>query len=163
MFDLADRPGHKDYLCAGQFTKAKRLTTLRKPVDQVRAQDALTLTVEIISAGTNLGFAKGVNFVIAHDRQAQSPHDYYLLLNNDAVAGPGLVAGLLRALKHEPEAVLAAPRVVSSDSSKREHGVWYHRYLGLLYSRPGTVSLSLFYRLLPAVTAVDWFVNRSTI
>ncbi len=104
----------------------------------------LTLRSKSFPPGTNLGFAKGVNFVIAHDRQAQSPHDFYLLLNNDAVAGPGLVAGLLRALEHEPEAVLAAPRVVSSGSSEREQGVWYHRYLGLLYSRPGRFRFHYF-------------------
>jgi hypothetical protein len=123
--------------------ESEAATTLESAVDQVRAQRA-DFAVEIISAGTNLGFAKGVNFVIAHDRQAQSPHDFYLLLNNDAVAGPGLVAGLLRALECEPEAVLAAPRVVSSGSSEREQGVWYHRYFGLLYSRPGRFRFHYF-------------------
>ena len=137
MLDLADRPGDKDQIYVLDNSQAgEAATTLASTVDQVRAQRA-DFAVEIISAGTNLGFAKGVNFVIAHDQQAESPHDYYLLLNNDAVAGPGLVAELLRALEHEPEAVLAAPRVLSSDSSKREQGIWYHRYLGLLYSRPG--------------------------
>jgi hypothetical protein len=123
--------------------ESEAATTLESAVDQVRAQRT-DFAVEIISAGTNLGFAKGVNFVIAHDRQAQSPHDFYLLLNNDAVAGPGLVAGLLRALECEPEAVLAAPRVVSSGSSEREQGVWYHRYFGLLYSRPGRFRFHYF-------------------
>ncbi|MGZ8442750.1 MAG: glycosyltransferase [Candidatus Binatia bacterium] len=123
--------------------KGEAAATLHKAVDQVRAQRA-DFAIEIVSAGTNLGFGKGVNFVIAHDQLAQSPHDYYLLLNNDAVAGPGLVAGLLRALDHEPEAVIAAPRVVSSDSTEREQGVWYHRYLGLLYSRPGRFRFHYF-------------------
>jgi len=99
--------------------------------------------IKFLTAGKNLGFGRGVNFVLAHDRQSESPHDYYLLLNNDAVAGPGLVSGLLSALKIEPQAALAAPRVVSSDPS-REYGIWYHRYLGLLLSRPGRFRFHYF-------------------
>jgi N-acetylglucosaminyl-diphospho-decaprenol L-rhamnosyltransferase len=99
--------------------------------------------IKFLTAGKNLGFGRGVNFVLAHDRQSESPHDYYLLLNNDAVARPGLVSGLLSALKKEPQAALAAPRVVSSDPS-REYGIWYHRYLGLLLSRPGRFRFHYF-------------------
>jgi GT2 family glycosyltransferase len=92
--------------------------------------------IKFLTTGKNLGFGGGVNFVLAHDRRSESPHDYYLLLNNDAIAGPGLVSGLVSTLKKDPQAALAAPRVVSSDPS-REYGVWYHRYLGLLLSKPG--------------------------
>ena len=92
--------------------------------------------IKILSSGKNLGFGRGVNYVLDHDRRSQSPHDFYLLLNNDAIAGPGLVSGLLLALKNDPEAVLVAPRVVSSQPG-REYGIWYHRYFGLLLSRPG--------------------------
>jgi N-acetylglucosaminyl-diphospho-decaprenol L-rhamnosyltransferase len=123
--------------------KGEAAATLHKALDQVRARDP-DFEIKVISAGSNLGFGKGVNFVVDHDRQAHISHDYYLLLNNDAVAGPGLVVGLLETLKHEPDAVLVAPRVVSSDSSEREHGVWYHRYLGLLYSRPGRFRFHYF-------------------
>ena len=123
--------------------KGEAAATLHKALDQVRARGP-DFEINVLSAASNLGFGKGVNFVIAHDRQAHMSHDYYLLLNNDAVAGPGLVVGLLQALKQQPEAVLAAPRVVSSDSSEREQGVWYHRYLGLLYSRPGRFRFHYF-------------------
>lgn len=90
--------------------------------------------VEILSVGANLGFSKGVNFVLVHDRRSGSPHDYYLLLNNDAVAGPSLVTGLMAALKQNPRAVIVGPRVISNGKIG-ECGVWYHRYLGLLLSR----------------------------
>jgi GT2 family glycosyltransferase len=123
--------------------KGEAAATLKQSLDHVLDQQP-DFEIKAISAGTNLGFGKGVNFVIAHDRQAHLSHDYYLLLNNDAVAGPGLVAGLLQALEHEPGAVLAAPRVVSSDSTGREQGVWYHRYFGLLYSRPGRFRFHYF-------------------
>lgn len=90
--------------------------------------------VEILSVGANLGFSKGVNFVLVHDRHSASPHDYYLLINNDAVAGPSLVTGLMAALKQNPGAVIVGPRVISNGKIG-ECGVWYHRYLGLLLSR----------------------------
>lgn len=123
--------------------KGEAAATLKQALDHVLDQRP-DFEIKAISAGTNLGFGKGVNYVIAHDRQDHMSHDYYLLLNNDAVAGPGLVVGLLQAMEHEPEAVLAAPRVVSSDSTEREQGVWYHRYLGLLYSRPGRFRFHYF-------------------
>jgi GT2 family glycosyltransferase len=58
-----------------------------------------------------------------------------LLINNDAVAGPSLVSGLLKKLKENPAAALVAPRIVST-SGAGEYGFWYHRYLGLLLSHP---------------------------
>lgn len=115
---------------------------LRAAVERVRSTQP-GFSIEILSADSNLGFGRGVNFVLRHDRRSKSPHDYYLLLNNDAIAGPGLVRGLLSALAQEPQAVLAAPRVVSSDP-RREYGIWYHRYLGLLLSRPGRFRFHYF-------------------
>jgi GT2 family glycosyltransferase len=115
---------------------------LHRAVAHVRTVDP-GFGIKILSSGENLGFGRGVNYVLDHDRRCQSPHDFYLLLNNDAIAGPGLVRGLLLALKNDPEAVLVAPRVVSSEPG-REYGVWYHRYLGLLLSRPGKFCFHYF-------------------
>jgi GT2 family glycosyltransferase len=92
--------------------------------------------IVIINASENLGFAKGVNFALRYDRRSTSPHDYFLLLNNDAVAGPCLVRGLLNAIDRDQRIVLVSPRVVSNEP-RRERGIWYHRYLGLLLSNPG--------------------------
>ena len=64
-------------------------------------------------------------------------------INKDAVAGPAVVSGLLTALKQNPQAALAAPRIVSNDPG-REFGIWYHRYLGLLLSRPGRFRFHYF-------------------
>ena len=110
-------------------------TELRRALDRVRANGA-DYTLEILSPGRNLGFAKGVNFAISHDRRSGFPHDYYMLLNNDALAGPSLVSGLLAVLEQDARASLVAPRIISSDPG-REYGIWYHRYLGLLLSRAG--------------------------
>jgi GT2 family glycosyltransferase len=104
---------------------------------------AVDYRIEILSAGENLGFGKGINFVLRHDRRTESPHDYYLLLNNDAVAGPGLVTGMIAQFANDPDAALVAPRIVSS-SPQRERGIWYHRYLGLLLANPGRFRFHYF-------------------
>jgi GT2 family glycosyltransferase len=99
--------------------------------------------IEILSAGKNLGFAKGVNFVLSYDRSSDSPHDYYLLLNNDAVAGPGLVTNMLAEFQKDTNIALVAPRIVCNDPG-REFGIWYHRYLGLLLAHPGRFRFHYF-------------------
>jgi N-acetylglucosaminyl-diphospho-decaprenol L-rhamnosyltransferase len=108
---------------------------LRQAVNAVLIQGP-DFEIEVISAGLNLGFGKGVNYVIAHDKQTPSPHDFYLLLNNDAVAGPGLVTNMLPEFKRDISVALVSPRVVCNGSGP-EFGIWYHRYFGLLLSRPG--------------------------
>ena len=107
---------------------------LRQAIDGLRA--ALDFEVVILNAGINLGFARGVNFALRHDRESTLPHDYYLLLNNDAVAGPSLIHELREAIDRDPRIALVSPRIVSS-ARVRERGIWYHRYLGLLLSHPG--------------------------
>ena len=97
---------------------------------------AIEFRIKLLIAGQNLGFAKGVNFVLTHDRRCKAPHDYYLLLNNDAIAGPGLVVNMLAQFEKDSTVVLVAPRIVSADPG-REFGIWYHRYSGLLLSHPG--------------------------
>ena len=100
-------------------------------------------SIEILSAGKNLGFGRGVNFVLRYDRRCESPHDYYLLLNNDAVAGPGLVTGMIARFANDPDVALVTPRILSDDPG-REFGIWYHRYFGLLLSRPGSGRVHYF-------------------
>jgi GT2 family glycosyltransferase len=117
-------------------------TRLRAAVERVR-QKSPEYEIEILRGERNLGFARGVNFVLSHDRRSRSGHDYYLLLNNDALAGPGLVSGLLDELGKHPDAALVAPRIISSDAG-REQGIWYHRYFGLLLSRPGKLRFHYF-------------------
>jgi GT2 family glycosyltransferase len=108
---------------------------LRQAIERIRLTDP-GFSIVILSAGKNLGFGRGVNFVLRYDRGSESPHDYYLLLNNDAVAGPGLAAGMIAQFANDPAVALVAPRILSDDPG-REFGIWYHRYFGLLLSRPG--------------------------
>jgi GT2 family glycosyltransferase len=115
---------------------------LRKLIGGTPAAEA-DYRIEILSAGKNLGFAAGVNFVISYDQRSDFPHDFYLLLNNDAVAGPGMVTRMLAKLQEDPTIALVAPRVLCHDP-RRETGIWYHRYLGLLLARPGRFRFHYF-------------------
>ena len=108
---------------------------LSQAIERIRLTDP-GFSIFILSAGKNLGFGRGVNFVLRFDRGSESPHDYYLLLNNDAVAGPGVVAGMIARFANDSDVALVAPRILSDDPG-REFGIWYHRYFGLLLSRPG--------------------------
>src|SRR5436190_24389108 len=69
--------------------------------------------VELVRTGTNLGFAGGNNVGIrrALDRGA----DWVLLLNNDAVAEPGLADALARAAAVRPDAGALACKVLFED------------------------------------------------
>ena len=115
--------------------KSEGAATLKQVVDQLRVNGP-DFDIEVITAGLNLGFGKGVNFIIAHDQQIPSPHDYYLLLNNDAVAGSGLVANMLTKFQGDTSIAIVSPRIVCKEAGP-EFGFWYHRYFGLLLSRPG--------------------------
>jgi N-acetylglucosaminyl-diphospho-decaprenol L-rhamnosyltransferase len=92
--------------------------------------------IKVLTTGKNLGFGRGVNYVLAHDMRSDSPHDYYLLLNNDAIARSGLITNMVAEFHKDPSITLVAPRIVSNDP-KREFGIWYHRYFGLLLSQAG--------------------------
>jgi len=121
---------------------SKRASTdLLQAVERLRA--AIDFNIVTLNAGENLGFAKGVNFALRHDLRSPSPHDYYLLLNNDAVAGPSVVQGLVKAIERGPRIALVSPRIVSNEPG-REYGIWYHRYLGLLLSNPGRFRFHYF-------------------
>ncbi|MHB1951293.1 MAG: glycosyltransferase [Acidiferrobacteraceae bacterium] len=77
----------------------------------------------------NLGFSGGVNSAVQADSR-DGGHDYYLLINNDARATPGMVERLLQRIESDPACLAVAP--VASPGSADERGVfWYHRYLGL--------------------------------
>lgn len=71
--------------------------------------------VELLRTGANLGFAGGNNVGIR--RALERGADWVLLLNNDAVAEPGLVEALVRAAGARPDAGLLACKVLSWDGA----------------------------------------------
>ena len=69
--------------------------------------------VELLRTGANLGFAGGNNAGI--QRALERGADWVLLLNNDAVAEPGLAEALERAASDRPDAGVLACKVLSGD------------------------------------------------
>ena len=93
--------------------------------------------VELIRNSANLGFAGGNNPGIR--RALERGADWVLLLNNDAVAEPGLADALERAAVARPDAGLLACKVLSADGTTVQYaGAGFNRWLG--YS--GRVSTS---------------------
>jgi GT2 family glycosyltransferase len=79
----------------------------------------------------NLGFAAGVNNALRW-LEANQPHRYYLLINNDAAATPGMLPGLLKFMKEHDNTALAAP--VIDNGHKQTAYYWYHRFSGLMFT-----------------------------
>jgi GT2 family glycosyltransferase len=69
--------------------------------------------VDLIRTGVNLGFSGGNNVGIR--RALARGADWVLLLNNDAVAGPGLPAALAAAADARPDAGVLACKVFFAD------------------------------------------------
>lgn len=89
-----------------------------------------------LNSGCNLGFSKGVNRAL--DDASALHCDAFLLINNDAIAKPGMVARLAAALAESGEGMVA-PAVVDS-AGKPQPMLWYQRFFGLLtaYPLPGS-------------------------
>jgi len=89
--------------------------------------------IEIVSPGVNLGFATGVDFGI---RQLIEWGDFegVLVINNDAVAGVGMVDGMLKTLRaHGGKAMVGAKMGNGGPAASL---LWYHRLFGLFLQRP---------------------------
>jgi GT2 family glycosyltransferase len=92
--------------------------------------------VELIRNGANLGFAAGTNAGIA--RALERGADWILLLNNDAIAGPGLAAALERAAQSRPDAGIFACKVLFDDGrSVMYAGASFNAWLGYSGRRVG--------------------------
>lgn len=89
-------------------------------------------TLRLLNPGSNLGFARGVNLAL---NDAVALHcDAFLLINNDAVALPGMLSRLAAALADTGTAMVA-PTVVDA-AGKPQPMLWYQRFFGLLTARP---------------------------
>jgi GT2 family glycosyltransferase len=85
--------------------------------------------VELMRTGANLGFAGGNNAGIR--RALDVGADVVLLLNNDAVAEPGLADALERALQERPDAGLLACKVLFEDGQAVQYaGAGFNKWLG---------------------------------
>jgi GT2 family glycosyltransferase len=85
--------------------------------------------VELIRTGSNLGFAGGNNVGIR--RALERGADWVLLLNNDAVAEPGLTEALDRAATTRRDAGLLACLILTEDGGGVQYaGASFHARLG---------------------------------
>lgn len=92
----------------------------------------LDCTLHLLNPGSNLGFARGVNLAL---KDTVARHcDAFLLINNDAIALPGMLARLAAALT-ETGTALVAPTAVDA-AGKPQPMLWYQRFFGLLTTRP---------------------------
>jgi GT2 family glycosyltransferase len=92
--------------------------------------------VELIRNGANLGFAGGCNVGIR--RALERGADWVLLLNNDAVAEPGLADALDRAAAGRPDAGILACKVLFEDGRTVMYaGASFNAQLGYSGKRTG--------------------------
>lgn len=84
--------------------------------------------LRLLNSGDNLGFARGVNLAL-NDADALCC-DVFLLINNDAVASPGMVARLAAALA-DTDTPMVSPTVVDVVGVPQPM-LWYQRFFGLL-------------------------------
>ncbi len=90
--------------------------------------------VEILRASSNLRWAGGNNLALAQLRAEGWPQPQVLLLNNDTLVPAGSLERLTCALRDEPRAWVATPRIVYANDPSR---VWYDG--GLVGARSGWV------------------------
>jgi GT2 family glycosyltransferase len=85
--------------------------------------------VELLRAGANLGFAGGNNLGLR--RALERGADWVALINNDAVAEPGLADALERAARARPDAGLLACKVLHADGRSVQYaGATFDARLG---------------------------------
>jgi GT2 family glycosyltransferase len=102
--------------------------------------------VELIRNGANLGFAGGSNVGIR--RALERGADWVLLVNNDAVAEPGLADALERAAAARPDAGILACKVLFEDGGAVMYaGASFNPWLGYSGKRTGFGQPDRFHEL----------------
>ncbi|MBN1363950.1 MAG: glycosyltransferase [Syntrophaceae bacterium] len=95
------------------------------------SQNSLPFTIHQIVNQQNLGYAKGVNNALRWLENTH-PHRYYLLINNDTEATPGMLQKLLTGMHENKRTVLTSP-IIDTGLNKMDY-LWYHRLTGLMFS-----------------------------
>ncbi|HOX25220.1 MAG TPA: glycosyltransferase family 2 protein [Candidatus Krumholzibacteria bacterium] len=113
--------------------------------------------VEVLVAPENLRWAGGNNLALARLGAEGWPQDQVLLLNNDTVVPAGSLQRLCAALRDEPRAWAATPRIVYADEPSR---AWYDG--GLVGSWSGWVRHAGIRRVTDRLPVADRFVEYGT-
>lgn len=103
---------------------------LREALTEFNSQKA-PFTVRQIVNSRNLGYAAGINNALRWVENSH-PHHYYLLINNDAKATPGMLQQLVASMIETDKTILAAPAI--DTGSQQIFGYWYQRFSGLIFS-----------------------------
>lgn len=90
--------------------------------------------IKILTPEKNMGFAHGVNAALSLDLTTGKGHDYYLLLNNDAVTTPNMVEKLISAMSQNSQLSLVGP-AIDNGTDTAQRMLWYHRYFGSISKR----------------------------
>jgi GT2 family glycosyltransferase len=112
---------------------AQEQAELARLVESTQSEGA-AFPIHVINNARNLGFGRAVNQAIAADLARTGGHPYYLLMNNDAEASPGLLRHLLDAAHEGPDKALHAPRIRWGTDEVGFH--WYQPYLGHVTRNP---------------------------
>lgn len=127
--------------------------------------------VTFLPQDRNGGYAFGNNVAIRPALTADTPPDYFLLLNPDTVVRPGALQALVDFMDKTPEAGIAGSRLEEPDgtpqcSAFRFPSVWSELDSGL---RLGVVTQLLAQKVVPilpvteAIQQVDWVAGASMI
>lgn len=84
--------------------------------------------VQIHINSDNIGFGKAVNMAIRQDMENSGGHDFYMIINNDAEATPGMVEKLVSLLEQDASLSLVSPRVIFENGSINRF--WYNKIFG---------------------------------
>jgi len=103
---------------------------LQEALNKFRHRE-LPFTIHHITNQKNLGFAAGVNNALSW-LEENNPHHYYLLINNDAEATPGMLPNLLKFMQEHFRTAITAP-IIDIGQKKITYS-WYHRFTGLMFS-----------------------------
>ena len=97
-------------------------------------QQNISFEIELLVNLKNLGFGSGINAAIKTDRKKSGGHDYYLLLNNDAVLTERTIERLVKKCIDNPNIALASPLIEWAGRPVRYYG--YNKLFGHVTSTP---------------------------
>ena len=124
---LADQPIDTIYLVDNSVSEkeAKNLYKIKNDLELA----SNNFQIKIVINKNNQGFGRTINKIIRFDIKNYA-HDYYLLINNDAIAGKNMVKIMFDEIENNDDLALVAPKLINSN--KEIFYFWYHKILGLL-------------------------------
>lgn len=108
---------------------ARMSADLAEAMQRLRESE-MDFDIHTVTPPENLGFSRGVNMALSTGMSQAC--DTFLLINNDAIAAPGMVERLAAIVS---QAFVAIPVVLTQDGAPQP-GLWYQRFLGMMAASP---------------------------